>query len=315
MKDRAKREYIGARGARWAIFPGSGLAKKQPDWVMAAELVETSRLWGREVARIDPRWIEPLAQHLLRRERTEPRWDPRSARTVATERLTLYGLPIGSRTVAHHDHELFVRRALVEGEWQSRHPFFAENRRRVAEVEEIEERTRQRGLLVPDAVLAEWLEERVPERISTGRAFDRWYKDQPPDLLVYPRELLRTSGADGDGRPEHWKQGELRLPLTYRFEPGAPDDGVTAHIALSDLARVRDVGFDWLVPALREELVTSMLRGLPKDLRRPLAPGPRHGGARHRRAAPAQGDAGRPGRRAAGHRRGRRSPPSRSRRT
>ena len=276
MRDRAKREYIGARGGRFAIFPGSTLFKKQPDWIMAAELVETARLWGRECARIDPAWIEPLAPHLVRRERSEPRWDPRGARVVATERVSLYGLLVGSKTVGHHDHGLFVRRALVEGEWTTaRHPFLAENRRRIAEVEAVEERTRQRGLLVPDSVLADWLAERVPERISSARQFDRWFKDQPAELLVYPRELLRTSGVDDDaGRPEAWKQGELRLPLTYRFEPGAADDGVTVHLQLAQLSAVRDVGFDWLVPALREELVVTLLRGLPKELRRPLAPVP-----------------------------------------
>ncbi len=274
MKDKARREYVGARGARFAIFPGSGLAKKQPEWVMAAELVETSRLWGREVARVDPRWLEPLAGHLIRREHSEPRWDERRAQVVATERMTLFGMPIGTKTVGHHDRALFIRKALVEGEWHARHAFLAENRRRVEEVEAIEERTRQRGLLVPDDELADFFAARVPDDISSGRAFDRWFREQDPELLVYPRDLLRAGGADGEGRPETWKQGDLRLPLTYRFEPGAADDGVTAHIALADLPRVRDVGFDWLVPALREELVTTLLRGLPKELRRPLAPIP-----------------------------------------
>jgi ATP-dependent helicase HrpA len=267
-------EYVGARGARFAIFPGSGLAKKQPDWIMAAELVETARLWGREVARIDPKWIEPLAGHLVRREHADPRWDERRAGVVATERLSLYGLPIGSKTVAHHDRDLFIRRALIEGDWHARHAFLAENRRRIEEVEAIEERTRQRGLLVTDDVLADFFAARIPADVASGAAFDRWFREQDPELLVYPRELLRASGADGAGRPETWKQGELVLPLTYRFEPGAPDDGVTAHVPLAALPELRDVGFDWLVPALREELVTALLRGLPKDKRRPLAPMP-----------------------------------------
>ncbi len=269
------REYVGARGARFAIFPGSGLAKKQPDWVMAAELVETSRLWARECARIDPRWIEPLARHLVRREIGDERWDEKRAQVVGTERITLYGLPIGSRTVPIEDREAFIRHALVEGEWSARHPFIAENTRRIAEVEAIEERTRQRGLLVPDSVLADFFAERLGEHVVSGRTFDRWYRDQPDDALVFPRELLRTDATDPDaGRPETWKQGEHELRLSYRFEPGAQDDGVTTHVPLAALAELRPVGFDWLVPALREELVGALIRGLPKERRRAFAPVP-----------------------------------------
>ncbi len=275
LRDRARREYLGARGSRFAIFPGSGLAKKQPDWVMAAELVETSRLWGREAARIDVRWIEPLAKHLVRREVSDPRWDDGRAQVVGTERVTLYGLPIGSRTVPAPDRALFIQKALIEGEWHARHPFIAENARRIAEVEAIEERTRQRGLLVEDGVLADFFAQRIPEDIDSGRAFDRWYREQDPELLVFPRELLRSDAGDpAAGRPETWKQGEHVLRLSYRYEPGADDDGVTAHIGLAALGEVRDVGFDWLVPALREELVTALIRGLPKDKRRPFAPVP-----------------------------------------
>ena len=278
LRDRAKRDYQGARGARFAIFPGSGLAKKQPDWVMAAELVETSRLWARECARIDPRWIEPLARHLVRRETGDERWDEQRAQVVGTERITLHGLPIGSRTVPIEDREAFIRHALVQGEWNTpgRHlPFIAENVRRIAEVEAIEERTRQRGLLAPDSVLADFFAERLGEHVVSGRTFDRWYRDQPADVLVFPRELLRTDATDPDaGRPETWKQGEHELRLSYRFEPGAQDDGVTVHIPLTALAALRPVGFDWLVPALREELVGALIRGLPKERRRAFAPVP-----------------------------------------
>ncbi len=275
IRDPARREYVGARGARFAIFPGSALAKKQPEWVMAAELVETARLFGRECARIDPSWIEPLAQHLVRRERSQPRWDEGRAAVVATERVTLYGLPIGSHTVVHHDRDLFIRRALVAGDWDAPHAFLAENRRRVEEVEALEERTRRRGLLAPDAVLADFFARVIPDDVSSGAAFDRWHRDLPDrSVLVYPRELLRAGAADEAGRPAVWKQGGLELPLTYRFEPGAADDGITVHVPLAALGELRDVGFDWLVPALREELVTTLIRGLPKDKRRPLAPVP-----------------------------------------
>ena len=275
LRDRARRDYMGARGARFAIFPGSGLARKPPDWVMAAELVETSRLWARECARIDPRWIEPLARHLVRRETGEERWDERRAQVIGTERVTLYGLPIASHTVPVPDRDAFIRHALVQGEWGARHPFIAENARRIAEVEAIEERTRKRGLLVPDAVLADFFAERIPEGVVSGRTFDHWYRGQPDDLLVFPRELLRTDATDPEaGRPSTWKQGEHELRLSYRFEPGARDDGVTVHVPLTVLPELRDVGFDWLVPALREELVAALIRGLPKERRRAFAPVP-----------------------------------------
>jgi ATP-dependent helicase HrpA len=284
LRDKARGDYLGARGARFAIFPGSSLAKKTPDWIVAAELVETSRLWGRTVARIDPRSIEPLAGDLVRSEISEPRWDRRRAGAVATERVTLYGLPIvAGRRVDYGridpalSRELFIRRALVDGEWDASHDFLAENRRRVAEVEALEERSRQRGLLASDEVLHDFFAARIPEDVVSGRHFDRWWRDvrrQDPDRLTYPRPLLRAGAADEAGRPSRWKQGDLELELTYRFEPGAPDDGVTVHIPLAALGTVRDAGFDWLVPALREELVTTLIRGLPKQQRRLLVPAP-----------------------------------------
>lgn len=284
LRDRARSDYLGARGARFAIFPGSGLAKKSPDWIMAAELVETSRLWGRTVAVIDPRWIEPLAGDLVRREISEPRWDERRASVVATERVTLYGLPIVTgrrvdygRIDPSLSRELFIRRALVDGEWDAQHDFLAENRRRVAEVQALEERTRQRGLLASDAVLHDFFAARIPEDVVSGRPFDRWWRDacrQDPDGLTYPRALLHQGAADHGGRPGSWKQGDLELRLSYRFEPGAPDDGMTVHVPLAVLGTVRDVGFDWLVPALREELVTTLIRGLRKEQRRLLVPAP-----------------------------------------
>jgi ATP-dependent helicase HrpA len=284
LRDKARGDYLGARGARFAIFPGSGLAKKSPDWIMAAELVETSRLWGRTVARIDPRWIEPLAGDLVRREISEPRWDQHRAGVVATERVTLYGLPVVTgRRVDYGridpvlSRELFIRRALIDGEWDAVHDFLAENQRRVAEVEALEERSRQRGLLAAEEVLHDFFAARIPEDVVSGRHFNRWWRDvrhQDPDRLTYPRSLLHAGAADNAGRPSTWKQGDLELRLTYRFEPGAPDDGVTVHVPLAMLGTVRDAGFDWLVPALREELVTALIRGLPKEQRRLLVPAP-----------------------------------------
>jgi ATP-dependent helicase HrpA len=284
LRDSEARDYQGARGARFAIFPGSSLAKRQPTWVMTAELVETSRLFAREVARIQPEWIEPLAEHLVRREYSEPRWDRGRAAVVATERVTLYGLPIvAGRTVAYGriepelSRELFIRKALVERDWDTRHRFFADNGRLLEEVDALEQRARRRDVLVSDQVLFAFFDERIPADVVSGAHFDRWWRDERrrrPDLLTYTRELLVSADADLSGRPATWKQGDLELQLSYRFEPGAERDGVTVHVPLRALPQLRSEGFDWLVPALREELVTALIRGLPKELRRTLVPVP-----------------------------------------
>jgi ATP-dependent helicase HrpA len=284
VKDERGREYQGARGTRFAIFPGSGLFRKPPSWVMVAELVETTRLWGRTAARIDPRDVEPLAGHLVKRTYSEPRWDAKRGSVVATERVTLYGLPIVTdRTVQYGridpvlSRELFIRRALVEGEWETRHAFMASNARLVEEVEALEHRARRRDILAGDEARFAFFDELVPADVVSAAGFDRWWRDQPPDLLTYPRDVLVAPGADAvDERawPSTWRQGGLTLDLSYRFEPGAPDDGVTVHIPLPLLGQVRADRFEWLVPGLREELVTALMRGLPKDLRRPLVPIP-----------------------------------------
>jgi ATP-dependent helicase HrpA len=284
VRDGEGREYLGARGARFAVFPGSALARRPPPWLMAAELVETSRLWGRTAARIDPRWVEPLAEHLVKRTYSEPRWDRKRAAVVATERVTLYGLPIVTgRTVAYGridpalSRELFLRRALVEEDWETRHAFVAENRGLLDEVRELEERTRRRDILASEDDLYAFFDERIPADVVSGAHFDRWWRDERrvrPDLLSFPRELLVRGDVDEGGRPQTWRQGDLELALSYRFEPGTEQDGVTVHIPLRALGQVRPAGFDWLVPALRGELVTALLRALPKDLRRPLVPMP-----------------------------------------
>jgi ATP-dependent helicase HrpA len=288
LRDAARREYAGARGARFALFPGSSLARRPPTWVMSAELVETSRLWGRTNAKVEPRWIEPLAEHLLKRTYEAPRWDRRRAGAVATERATLYGLPVvAGRTVTYGridpvlSRELFIRRALVEGDWDTRHAFLAANRQTAEAVAALEDRARRRGLLIDDQQLYELYASRIPETVISGRHFDRWYKNarrRDPAILTFSERELTTAAAqdavDAEGRPTQWKQGELILPLTYRFEPGAPDDGVTVHVPLAELARLKPRGFDWLVPALRDELVTALIRGLPKELRKRLVPVP-----------------------------------------
>jgi ATP-dependent helicase HrpA len=286
MKDGGSREYTGARGAKFAIFPGSVLARRGPTWVMVAELVETSRLWGRTAAAVDLRRVESLAEHLVRRSYGEPRWDRRRAAVVAAERVTLYGLPVvESRTVQYGRidaavaRELFIRRALVEGDWDQGHAFMGENERRVEEVEALEARARRRNLLATETERAAFFDERVPGDIVSGRHFDRWWKgarQSQPTLLDYPMDIL-TKGdvASGDGdRPAHWKQGSLELALSYRFDPGSAADGITVHVPLASLGAVRETNFEWLVPAFRRELVETLLRALPKPLRRLLVPIP-----------------------------------------
>jgi ATP-dependent helicase HrpA len=278
------RDFTGARGARFTLWPGSELARRPPAWVVVAELVETARLWGRTAARVDPAWVEPIAGHVVRRTYSEPRWDRRRGSVVATERVTLYGLPIvEARTVPYGridpvlSRELFIRRALVERDWDTRHAFFADNGRLLAEVEALEDRLRRRDLAATDEALFTFFDERVPDDVVSARHFDRWWRDarrEDPQLLTFPRALLLGEGADVAGRPEAWKQGDLVLPLSYRFAPGSAEDGVTVHVPLRVLPQLRPVGFEWLVPALRLELVTSLLRGLPKDVRRTLAPMP-----------------------------------------
>jgi ATP-dependent helicase HrpA len=286
MKDEHGREYQGARGARFMVFPGSGLARRPPPWVMVAELVETSRLWGRTAARVDPAEIEPLAGHLVKRTYSEPRWDARRGSVVATERVTLYGLPIVTdRTVAYGridpvlSRELFIRRALVEGDWDARHAFLAENRRLVEEVEALEDRVRRRDILAGDEAIFAFYDARVPEDVVSARHFDRWWRDERrarPDALTLTRDVLVRDEAvvDEQAWPASWKQGELTLALSYRFEPGAADDGVTVEVPLQALGQLRSDRFEWLVPGLREELVTTLIRTLPKELRRPLVPVP-----------------------------------------
>jgi ATP-dependent helicase HrpA len=285
-KDGGTREYTGARGAKFAIFPGSVLARHGPTWVMVAELVETTRLWGRTAAAVDLKRVESLAEHLVKRSYGEPRWDRRRAAVVAPERVTLYGLAIvESRTVQYARIDpaaarvLFIRRALVEGDWDERHAFMRENERRVEEVEVLEARARRRDLLAGEEARAAFFAARVPENVVNGRDFDRWFKQAhqtEPTLLEYPMEMLiegDVAPTDRD-RPALWKQGSLELPLSYRFDPGSAADGVTVHIPLASLGTVRETNFEWLVPAFRHELVVALLRSLPKRLRTPLVPIP-----------------------------------------
>jgi len=286
---RGAREYLGARGAKFMIFPGSPLARRPPRWVMAAELVETSRLWARTVARIQPEWIEPLAGHLVRRSYSEPHWSRRRAGAVATERVTLHGIPVvADRTVdlgridPELARDLFIRHALVGGDWDTRHRFFHRNRALLDDVEDLEHRARRRDLVVDEETLVGFYDARIPAEVVSGRHFDSWWRTQSrtqPQLLDLTEELLVTEAAVGVDRtayPDHVEAGGLRLPLSYAFEPGHHSDGVTVDVPVAALHQVDPVPFTWQVPGLREELVTALIKTLPKPLRREFAPAPDH---------------------------------------
>jgi len=287
---RPRAEYLGARNARFAIFPGSGLARKAPDWIVAAELVETSRLWARTVARIEPEWIEPLARHLVKASYSEPHWERKRGGAVALEKVTLYGVPIVVDRKASYGRidpaaarELFIRHALVEGDWQTSHEFFAENRRLLAEASEVEHRVRRRGLVVGEDELFAFYDARIPADVVSAQHFDTWWKRarrSDPGLLTFqPGDLLSEDAAQvtAESYPDIWTSqspGISALPLSYAFEPGSDADGVTVDIPLSRLNQADPAEFSWQVPGRRTELVTEMIRSLPKSLRRDLVPAP-----------------------------------------
>ncbi len=287
LKDPEKGDYLGARGTRFSVFPGSSLFKKQPRWIASAELVETSRLWGRINARVEPEWIEPLAQHLVKRTYSEPRWERKQGAVMANERVTLYGIPLVSGRKVNYgridpetSRELFLRHALVEGDWETDHRFFHDNRALLDEVTDLENRARRRDILVDDETLFAFYDERIPDDVVSARHFDAWWKKarrDRPDLLTFEKAMLVNATADevrAADYPDVWRQGELEFPLTYQFEPGADADGVTVHIPLPVLNQVTDAGFDWQVPGLREDLVAALVKSLPKSLRRTFVPAP-----------------------------------------
>ncbi|WP_420080328.1 ATP-dependent RNA helicase HrpA [Streptomyces sp. JL4002] len=291
LKDTDKNEYLGARSAKFAIFPGSSLFKKQPKFVMSAELVETSRLWARVNAKVEPEWVEPLAQHLVKRTYSEPHWEKDQAAVMAYEKVTLYGVPIVAQRKINYgridpevSRELFIRNALVEGDWRTHHKFYADNRKLLTEVEELENRARRRDIVVDDETLFDFYDQRIPEHVVSGAHFDSWWKHKKrdePELLDFEREMLLTEKAAGVTKadyPDSWRQGQLKFRVTYQFEPGADADGVTVHIPLQVLNQVTDEGFDWQIPGLREEVVTELIRSLPKPIRRHYVPAPNYAG-------------------------------------
>jgi ATP-dependent helicase HrpA len=289
IRDPAKRDYIGARQVRFVLFPGSALAKKQPAAVMSAELVETSRLFARMNAAIDPAWAESIAGDLVKRTYSEPHWEKKQGAAVAWERATLYGVPIVvkrrvqfAKIDAAYARELFIRHALVEGEWDLDRvdkrisAFDRQNRALRKELAELEERTRRRDILYDDEAIFEFYDARIPRDVATTRTFETWWRKarvETPELLTMTQETLAgETTIDEDAFPATWRQGDQTLPLSYRFEPGAEDDGVTVRVPLALLATLSPAGFDWLVPGLREDLVTALIKSLPKAIRRNVVP-------------------------------------------
>ncbi|MFC2777801.1 MAG: DUF3418 domain-containing protein, partial [Pauljensenia sp.] len=340
--DETKRDYEGARGTHFTIWPGSGVAG-HPHWVMTAELVETSRLFARTVARIRPEWVEPAARGLVKRSYSEPFWSVAKGAAMVRERVTLYGLTLAAdrevllgrlgetiideavaasrshapragslealaaglvsaskdalssgsfeprhfeelaavregRTARELAREMFIRNALVDGQWRERHGFQRRNEALVEQAREVERRSRTHGLVADEQARFRFFDDLIPEHVTSAAAFNRWWKDERrerPDLLIYPPSLLMPREAtSGEGFPDHWQCGELSLALSYEFAPGSPRDGVSMRIPIEVLERVSDKGTDWLVPGMREELLTEAIRALPKGVRRLLAPAP-----------------------------------------
>ena len=340
--DETRRDYEGARGTHFTIWPGSGVSG-HPAWVMTAELVETSRLFARTVARIRPEWVEPAARGLLKRSYSEPFWSLAKGAAMVRERVTLYGLTLaadrevllgrlgdlvideavaasrshapragslealaaglvsaskdplssGSFEPRHFEElaaaregttarvlarEMFIRNALVDGQWRERHAFQRRNEALVEQAREVERRSRTHGLVADEQARFRFFDDLIPEHVTSAAAFNRWWKDERrshPDLLIYPASLLMPREAtSGEGFPDRWQCGDLSLALSYEFAPGSPRDGVSMRIPIEVLERVSDAGTDWLVPGMREDLLTEAIRALPKGVRRLLAPAP-----------------------------------------
>ena len=300
-RTRGPREYLGARGTKFAIFPGSGLFKKGPDWVLSAELVETSRLWARTNAAIEPQWIEEVGKHLISVQYSEPHWSLSSGAAVAYAKGTLFGLTIYAdrpvqyaRVDAVAAREIFIQSALVEGQWHTQHKFYLRNQRALAEVEELEARLRRRDLRVDDSVLFAFYDARIPAHVTDVRAFDKWWKQarlEDDNFLDFnPEKLINEEAADYDDSqfPRQWVQrtdsGELTLDLRYEYAPtagvggarteAAKRDGVAVQVPILFLNQLSPEPFRWQIPGLRHELVTALIKSLPKAIRRNFVPAP-----------------------------------------
>ncbi len=284
-----QKEYNGPRGSSFYIFPGSGIAKKSPKWIMAAELVETSRLFARTAAKIDPQWIEPMAGHLIKRHYSEPHWQKKQGSVMAFEQISLFGLIIVPKRQIHYKtieplicRELFIRHALVQGDAFIKEKFFKHNQQLLDRIEKLEQKARRRDFLIDDQQLVDFYQEKLPEQVICQKSFLSWWKKAKqinPHQLDFSEKFLlnqEKSAINQIDYPDVWQQGNLTLPLSYHFEPGAIDDGISVHIPIGLLNQIDVLGFDWLIPALREELIIALIKGLPKSLRRNFVPAPNY---------------------------------------
>jgi ATP-dependent helicase HrpA len=283
------REFKGARGSKFFVFPGSALSKKPPKWLMSAELVETSRLFARMNARIDPLWIEPLAEHLLKRSYSEPHWEKKQGAVMAFEQVTLYGLSIVSKRKInfnkiepHTCRELFIREALVNGDCFIKEKFLSQNQELVASIEALEQKARRKDFLIDEQQLVDFYADKLPETVICQRSFQAWWKktkQQNGKLLNFTRAFLLNESSNELSTkeyPDTWQQDNLTLPLTYHFSPGDVDDGISVIIPISMLNQCQNEGFDWLIPALRYDLVVALIKALPKASRRNFVPAPNY---------------------------------------
>ncbi|MGV2287388.1 ATP-dependent RNA helicase HrpA [Trinickia sp. YCB016] len=287
--------YLGARGIKFFLWPGSSLVKKAGRWVMASELVETSRLYARCLAKIEPEWIEKVGAHLLKKSLSEPHWEKRAAQVTAYERAVLHGLPVyNRRRVAfgkedpRRARELFIRGALVEGEFDTKLAFFAHNRKLLADIEQLEHKSRRQDVLVDDELIFAFYDQALPQGIYTGAAFERWYRDEvkksgqsedKPRLLYLSRDdLMRheAAGVTTDLFPKRMMMAGVEMGLTYHFEPGSPRDGVTLAVPLFALNQVDARRAEWLVPGMIKEKTQLLLKSLPQKLRRHCVPLPEY---------------------------------------
>jgi ATP-dependent helicase HrpA len=284
-----KREYLGANTRKFHLFPGSGLSKKAPKWVMAAELVETSRLYARTNAMIQPQWVEQLGKHLLRHHYSEPHWQKRPAQVAANERTSLYGITITAQRRINFgvidaviSRQIFIRHALVYGEYNSKAPFFLHNLRLVADIETLEAKSRRRDILVDEETLYDFYDQRLPNTIYSGKAFEKWRKEteaKNPEALFLNRDLLMQrddSHVDHQQYPDYLHVQGMQLPLRYHFEPGRKNDGVTVRVPITALGQLKSAQFEYLVPGMIEEKVIQFIRNLPKQTRKQFVPAPHY---------------------------------------
>lgn len=291
MKDK-EADYLGARNSRFLVFPGSGLHKTKAKWIMGAELVETSRLFARTVAKIQPQWLEPLAQHLVKRSYSEPSWSKNQGAVIALEKVTLYGLAVVvnrrvnfSQIDSVVSRDLFIRHALVYGDTKLNHQVLMDNQALVNEVTNLESKSRRRDILVDEDEMVAFYQERLPQQVCSEPSFRKWIAKcdtSTLDGLRFEREALKRTGASKvslAAHPDVWRHGDLTLPLSYHFEPKDIDDGVSVNVPLALLNQIHDIGFDWLIPGLRHELIVTLIKQLPKRLRRNFVPAPNYADA------------------------------------